>query len=519
MAQAVPPSPKSDIQVSAKPRRSSVGAPPPKSDIQVSAFAEGLPRRRGAAAQDQPPRAAPQEEQAAAAAAARGAAQDAAHGTDADAQVAESDDAAAAEQEAARLETERREAAKQEAARREAEAAKQEAARQEAERQEAVRQETAKLEAIKQEIARLEAAKRALVEAVAPEAAPAPLPPVGPKPEDSGSSDDDPGETSAYGTDESLDEVSDFDTDSEDLSSGYSIFNASMVEVGSDTSDEETTPETATTSNQDSEDEGQDVPSAPASELPTVKEEDEEDQQPVSRLSAKDLAFMALGRVSSSTFSDVGSPVSSTYEKKSPKPKPAPMSYTPASSAFPPSRLGRSPVPATTGRTRHSSRLPPSSSTSVSSYVRRSRSRAPMDLKNQLPPSIGVLSGLSSGSSTFAMDPSCFYEVVWKSGEFAFSVQRVYTEENEFEFDDRNQEPQLFLRMLLNTERSTCKSFRDVRLGDVLIRVGDSYVSDLGLEGSGTVLTKFFAKLTAQTPIRLTFQRMFPGDWEGGVEL
>ena len=105
-------------------------------------------------------------------------------------------------------------------------------------------------------------------------------------------------------------------------------------------------------------------------------------------------------------------------------------------------------------------------------------------------------------------------------GEFAFSVQRVYTEENEYEFDDCNQEPQLFLRMLLNTERSTCKSFGNVRIGDVLIRVGDAYVSDLGLEGgSGTVLTKFFAKLTGQTPIRLTFQRMSPSDWEGGVEL
>eukprot|EP00644_Phytophthora_capsici_P009229 jgi/Phyca11/511952/fgenesh2_kg.PHYCAscaffold_106_\ len=142
-----------------------------------------------------------------------------------------------------------------------------------------------------------------------------------------------------------------------------------------------------------------------------------------------------------------------------------------------------------------------------------------MDLKNQLPPSIGVLSGLSNGSSTFVLEPKYFYEVTWKSGEFAFSVQRVYTDENEFEFDDRNQEPQLFLRMLLNTERSTCRSFDDVRVGDVLIRVGDAYVSDLGLEGSGTVLTKFFAKMMAQTPIKLTFQRMAPSDWEGGVEL
>ncbi|KAJ8552388.1 hypothetical protein ON010_g10159 [Phytophthora cinnamomi] len=352
-----------------------------------------------------------------------------------------------------------------------------------------------------------------------PVAVDTPLPAVVPEPNDpSSSSDEDDAEAAAYDTDDSLYEFSDFDTDSEYLSSGYSMFNANVLEVDvdSDNSDEETPIEKPAVSNQESEDEDGEVPPPPASELSTVDEEDDQEPQPASRLTARDLAFLALGRASSCSLSDFGSPVSSASGKISPKPKPAPMSYAPASSAFPRSRAGRPPAPATTGRTRVP---PPLSTTSVSSYVRRSRARAPMDLKNQLPPSIGVLSGLSSGSSTFEMDPSCFYDVTWKSGEFAFSVQRVYTEENEFEFDDRNQEPQLFLRMLLNTERSTCKSFRDVRLGDVLIRVGDSYVSDLGLEGSGTVLTKFFAKLTAQTPIRLTFQRMAPNDWEGGVEL
>ncbi|KAE9006583.1 hypothetical protein PR003_g16817 [Phytophthora rubi] len=345
-----------------------------------------------------------------------------------------------------------------------------------------------------------------------------PPPSVVPEP-NAPSSDEDVDGGGASDSDDSLYERSDFDTDSEYLSSGYSMFNAHVLEVDvqSDSSDEEIPTEKPASSNQESEDEEEDVPPPPASELSTVDEEDDDEEpQPAWRLTARDLAFLALGRASSCSFSDFGSPVSSASGKNSPKPKPAPMSYAPASSAFPRSRAGRPPAPATTGRTRVP---PPSSSTSVSSYVRRSRARAPMDLKNQLPPSIGVLSGLSSGSSTFVMDPSCFYDVTWKLGEFAFSVQRVYTEENEFEFDDRNQEPQLFLRMLLNTERSTCKSFRDVRLGDVLIRVGDSYVSDLGLEGSGTVLTKFFAKLTARTPIKLTFQRMCPNDWEGGVEL
>ncbi|KAG7376514.1 hypothetical protein PHYPSEUDO_013231 [Phytophthora pseudosyringae] len=317
-------------------------------------------------------------------------------------------------------------------------------------------------------------------------------------------------------------------SDSEYLSSGYSMFEAHVVEVdvdldaySDDDSDEETETEEDNVSNQvpEAEEEDEDVPTPPATELSTVKEEAEEEQAPVSRLTARDLAFHALGRTSSCSLSDLGSPVPSANGKESQKYVPTPMSYTPASSAFPPSRaLRRSAVPATTGRTR-GNRIPPAPSTSVASYVRRSRARAPMDLKNQLPPSIGVLSGLSSGSSTFVMDPSYFYEVTWKSGEFAFSVQRVYTDENEFEFDDRNQEPQLFLRMLLDTERSTCKSFHDVRVGDVLIRVGDANVSELGLEGSGTVLTKFFAKMMAQTPIKLTFQRMCPSDWEGGVEL
>ncbi|CAI5727946.1 unnamed protein product [Peronospora destructor] len=328
-------------------------------------------------------------------------------------------------------------------------------------------------------------------------------------------------DTSANETDDSYDyEFSDFDTDSEDLASGYSVSKANnVIQKDVDRGFEEKIQAGKL-----------ELSSSPATELSLVKEEKEEETQPVSRLTARDLALHALGRAGSSSLSDLGSPALSANGRNSsnnmPATKvgtsaarsntPAPMSYTPASSAFPSARaLGRR-APATTGRTRQP---PLAASTSVSSYVRRSLPRAPMDLKNHLPPSIGVLSGLSSGSSTFAMNPSHFYEVTWMLGEFAFSVQRVYTEENEYEFDDRNQEPQLFLRMLLNTERSTCKSFGNVRVGDVLIRVGDAYVSDLGLEGSGTVLTKFFAKLTGQTPIRLTFQRMSPSDWEGGVEL
>ncbi|KAG6954521.1 hypothetical protein JG688_00012303 [Phytophthora aleatoria] len=456
IAQAIPTSPVG------RPRRSSISNPPPKSDIKVSAFEDMIPRRRSPDNQPKPekPEAGPEIDTPEA------------------------------------VETPKRAASPEV----EAETDADQGLSSESDNQQ---QETVKPTAY-----------------VVPERVKSPPVSVVPEPEES-RSDEDAGDTSAYDTDDSYE----FDSDSEFLSSsGYSMFEAHVLEVDveldaySDDSEEETeTNNVVKVNNQMSEDE-EDVPTPPATELSTVKEEDEEEQAPTSRLTARDLALYALGRTSSYSLSDLGSPVPSANGKQSPKSKPAPMSYTPASSAFPSSRaLGRPPVPATTGRTRRNRVPPPISSTSVASYVRRSRARAPMDLKNQLPPSIGVLSGLSSGSSTFIIDPSYFYEVTWKSGEFAFSVQRVYTAENEFEFDDR--EPQLFLRMLLNTERSTCKSFHDVRMGDVLIRVGDAYVSDLGLEGSGTVLTKFFAKMMAQTPVKLTFQRMNPSDWEGGVEL
>lgn len=341
------------------------------------------------------------------------------------------------------------------------------------------------------------------------EAFPSPPPSVVPEPIESADSSDD-GDTSGFESDSSG--YSDFDVDSDldSFSSGYSTQSGFTLTGQSEAVEEEDNQVDQTPSPDRKPEPEADALTPPASELSPVEEE-----EPQPRITARDLAFLALGRASSCSLSDVGSPVQSATGKESPKASQPPMSYIPASSAFPRSRR---PMPATTGRAQRTGVPPPAPQTSGANYVRRSRARAPMDLKNQLPPSIGVLSGLSSGSSTFVVDPSAFYEVAWKFGEFAFSVQRVYTEANEL--DDRYHEPQLFLRMLLNTERSTCKSFRHVRVGDILIRVGDTNVSELGLEGgSGTVLTKFFARLTAQTPIKLTFQRMSFNEWEGGVEL
>ncbi|CEG48987.1 uncharacterized protein PHALS_06777 [Plasmopara halstedii] len=205
-----------------------------------------------------------------------------------------------------------------------------------------------------------------------------------------------------------------------------------------------------------------------------------------SHLTTKDLALYALGRTSSSSSEVVLSSKDKTFNSNV--------------------RVSKSSLQ----RHEHLS-----SSISAENYVRRSRTRAPMDLKHHLPPSIGVLSELSCGSSTFLLDSTSFYHIQWTKGEFAFSVQQVYPK-NEFEFED---ESQWFLRMLLNTERSTCPNFEHVRVGDVLIRVGETDVSDLGLEGSGLVLTTFFTKLMAQLPVNLTFQRMQSSDWDGGVEL
>ncbi|TDH69623.1 hypothetical protein CCR75_009123 [Bremia lactucae] len=320
----------------------------------------------------------------------------------------------------------------------------------------------------------------------------------------------DDGDTSTYDTDDSFE----FDSDSEKLTyAEYSILEARVRKVKLDAlAADESRNCLDARSHVDLTEE--DI-AASGIELSTVKEEDE-DASTV-KLTAKDLALYALGRTSSHSLSDLASPVVSASKSHLVVHTQAPVSYTPTPSAFPSSRaLGSSPRrPATTGRTSSNQMA---QSPSAYSYVRRSLTRAPMDLKNHLPPSIGVLSGLSSGSSTFVLDSTLFYDVTWNSGEFAFSVQHIYTE-NEFEFDDRTQEPQLFLRMLLNTERSTCESFNRVRAGDVLIRVDDTNVSELGLEGSGSVLTKFFANLMGRTPVKLTFQRMSPSDWEGGVEL
>lgn len=166
---------------------------------------------------------------------------------------------------------------------------------------------------------------------------------------------------------------------------------------------------------------------------------------------------------------------------------------------------------------------PPSSHVSDGqTHSRRVRHREPLELKRQLPPAIGILAGLSSGSNTFPLNARAFYEIEWRTGEFGFSFQRVYAEACDDDGDDRHATPEMYLRMLLDTDRGTCKSFHDVHVGDILIQIGDVKVSDLGFDSArdpGAALTKYFTELRMQTPMRLVFQRMEVLDWEGGVEL
>lgn len=174
------------------------------------------------------------------------------------------------------------------------------------------------------------------------------------------------------------------------------------------------------------------------------------------------------------------------------------------------------PAPPTTHTSRSHLPPPPSRSTLGSQTQRHLRHREPQELRRQLPPQIAVLSGLSSGPITFPLDEYSFYEIVWRTGEFGFSFQRVYSEEH------GDYKSEMFLRMLLNTDRGTCRSFHDVRVGDILIKIGDTKVSDLGFDTArdpGSALTKYFTELRMQTPIRLVFQRTEVLDWEGGVEL
>lgn len=264
-------------------------------------------------------------------------------------------------------------------------------------------------------------------------------------------------------------------------------------------------------------------------QVSTSEENQQATSAPSSKLTPHQIALQALGRditKTDSTGSRGSARLSFVGRTHTAPPRSSQVLGNGAATSNPTPARAVQPIPAppatmaaprvpTVSRPKPSSVVPPAPQTA--GYVRRARARLPLDLKRQLPPSIGALSGLQDGPTKFTLDESAFYEVEWKTGEFGFSMQRVYYCERNYR--EGTETEQLCLRMLLNTDRSICKSFRHVRVGDILIRIGKNKVADLGLEGSPTVLTKFFERLQTQTPIRLTFQRMHPSEWEGGVEL
>lgn len=198
-----------------RPRRSSINNPPPKSDIKISAFDDIIPRRRGSSGQDSAPKAAepeqPKEEEP----------------VDDTPEVVDIAEVAAAETDA------------------------------EGHSSESDNQETAKQETVKEKLAEPASPP-------SPVAVQTPLPSVVPKPNDPTFSSEDEVDDGAadYDSDDSLYERSDFDTDSEYMSSGYSMFNAHVLEVDVESdSEEEILPEKPMiVSNQESEDEDEEVP-------------------------------------------------------------------------------------------------------------------------------------------------------------------------------------------------------------------------------------------------------------------
>ncbi|CAH0519368.1 unnamed protein product [Peronospora belbahrii] len=144
-------------------------------------------------------------------------------------------------------------------------------------------------------------------------AAKAPLPLVVPEPEAPHSAFDvDDEDTLTNETDDSYDyEFSDFDTDSEDTPSRCLVSEANAGKVDADPGFVENNA--ADSSRQVGEDKG--TSSCSATELPIVKEGKEGERHRVSKLTARDLALHALGRASTCSISDVGSPVSSANER------------------------------------------------------------------------------------------------------------------------------------------------------------------------------------------------------------
>ncbi|GLD96966.1 hypothetical protein PINS_up005649 [Pythium insidiosum] len=97
-------------------------------------------------------------------------------------------------------------------------------------------------------------------------------------------------------------------------------------------------------------------------------------------------------------------------------------------------------------------------------------------------------SSMSSTMDTYTIDEHAFYQVKWTDGPFGSTVREA----------DSTTGPVMLITK--RTGKQTCAGLRRVAVGDILVRIGDRNVSELGFEKA----TRYLRKVPK--PVALTFQ-------------
>lgn len=88
----------------------------------------------------------------------------------------------------------------------------------------------------------------------------------------------------------------------------------------------------------------------------------------------------------------------------------------------------------------------------------------------------------------FEIDTQAYYQIQWTDGPFGFTVREAHTKRGPV------------LLVTKRTGRETCKGLRRVAVGDILIKIGEKDVTDLGFERATLALRN------SPKPVILTFQ-------------
>lgn len=88
----------------------------------------------------------------------------------------------------------------------------------------------------------------------------------------------------------------------------------------------------------------------------------------------------------------------------------------------------------------------------------------------------------------FEIDVQAYYQIQWSDGPFGFTVREAHTKRG------------AVLLVTKRTGRETCKGLRRVAVGDILIKIGDQDVTDMGFERATLHLR------SVPKPVILTFQ-------------